>query len=102
MFLSDLKHYNFFPIVFFAGIILICLYIANLVGHIESKELYKADRYDLWYRIVFTITLLSLVIRSFFAPPYLNVPIPIVCLAVASGLITWLTPKIVDNDNNEF
>ena len=102
MFWNDIKKFSPFPVIFFAGVIFICIYIGNLVGHIESKELHKADRFDLLYRIIFTITLLSMVIRSFFAKPYLNVPTLIVCLAVTIGILTWLAPKIIDNDNTEF
>lgn len=102
MFWNDLKSFNPFPIIFFAGLIFVCTYISILVGHINSKELFKAERLDLVYRIVFSITLIALVIRSFFAKPYLNVPIHIVVLAVVSGIITWITPRIVDNNNSDF
>ena len=97
---DDLKHFNPFPIIFLAGIVFICAYIINLLVHIENKELYKADRFDLLYRIIFTITLLSMVIRVYLVK--LSVPTLIVCLAVISGLLTWLAPQIIDNDNTEF
>ena len=108
MFLSDLKSYMaFFPILFFLGILMIFFYISLLVGKLENKKLSHADRFDIPYRIVFTCTLLMLVLRSFLGDfngegTILNVPIIIIVLAIASGLVTWMTPKIKDNDNNDF
>ena len=103
MFLRDLKNFSPFPIVFFAGLAWVCGYIANLVGKIEDRNLYLADRFDWLYKIIFTITILATVVRSFlFAKPYLNVPTVIVTLFVVSGIITLLTPKIIDNNNEEF
>ena len=103
MFADDLKNFNPFPIIFFAGIIWVCIYISNLVGKIEDKNLYLADRFDWLYKLVFTITILSMVVRSFlFAEPYLAVQTEIVILCIISGILTLMTPKIVDNNNEEF
>jgi len=103
MFLDDITSYMaFFPIIFFAGVILVCVYISLLVGTLESKNVHLSDRYDIAYRIVFTITLLALTLRSFFTKPMLNVPIFIIALAIFSGIITWATPKIRDNDSTDF
>jgi len=112
MFWSDLTSYLFFfPVLYFAGVVLVCLYIAVLVGKLESRQLAHADRWDFWYRIVFTVTLIILILRSFLgdfksAGSLLNyhnaASIVIIVLAFVSGLVTWLTPKIKDNNNNEF
>jgi hypothetical protein len=102
LFWSDLKNWIPFPIVFFAGLIWVCIYIGNLVAHIESRNLYLSDRYDWLYKIVFTVIILSMVVRSFFAKPYLQVPEMIIVLCIISGIITYLTPKIVDNSNDDF
>ena len=108
MFWHDITSYMaFFPVLFFAGILLVLTYISILVGKLDSKQISHADRYDIPYRIVFTCVLLMLVLRSFFGDfdgegTALNVPIAIIVLAIASGLATWLTPKIKDNDNGEF
>ena len=100
---EDLKNFNPFPIIFFVGIIWICIYISNLVGKIEDKNLYLADRFDWLYKLVFTITILSMIVRSFFfIKPYLAVPTEIIILCIISGVLTLLTPKIVDNNNEEF
>ena len=112
MFWRDLTSYwFFFPVLFFAGIIFVCVYISILVGSFEEKSIMHSDRYDIAYRIVFTVTFFILTIRSFlgdFANPSedfgsnLNVPIAIIALAMLSGIVTWLTPKIKDNDSNDF
>jgi ABC-type antimicrobial peptide transport system permease subunit len=102
LFLNDLKKWNLFPIVFILGLIWVCVYITNLVAHLESKKLYLADRLDWLYRLVFCFTVVSLIIRSIFAEPYLTVPVPIVAICIISGIMTLAIPKIVDNDNDEF
>ena len=109
MFYRDITSYMAaVPIVFALGIAFVCFYITSLVFSLESRMIWLADRYDLLYKIIFSVTLIILVVRSFlgdFASEQgtaLNVPVPIIALALLSGLITWFTPKIKDNDNNEF
>ena len=102
MFWDDIKGGNPFPVVFFSGLILVCAYIINLVGHMDSEELYLADRFDLVYKIVFTITILSMALRAILSEPYLNVPVTIMVVCIFSGILTLVTPKIVDNNNDEF
>ena len=103
MFLKDLKHFNPFPVIFFAGIIFVCVHISILIAKIEDKNLYLADRFDWLYKLIFTITILSMIVRGFvFAQPYLNISTFIVTLCAVSGVVTLLTPRIVDNDNKEF
>jgi membrane-associated HD superfamily phosphohydrolase len=93
----------FFPVIYFLGIIFICIYIANLVGHIESKKLHRADKLDILYRVVFTIVLLSMIIRILADSELTSrFPYTVVSVAALSGIIMWATPKITDNDNTEF
>ena len=100
--LEDMLNVALFPFVFFAGIIWIGGYIINLISKIESKKLYQADRLNTLYKIIFTIVVLSVVIRSFFFTfPYLSVSIEIVFFVI-SGIITLFTPRIIDNNNDEF
>jgi hypothetical protein len=100
MFWTDIKNLCPFPFIFFAGIAWICIYIANLTGHFESRDLYLADRYDWLYKTVFTITILAMIMRSMFYS--LSVPPVIIIICAVSGLMTLATPKIVDNTNDEF
>lgn len=101
LFWDDLMRLSPFPVVFFAGLVWICLYIVNLAGHIDDQDLYHADRHDLIYKIVFIVTVMSMVFRCFvFAS--LAVPREITIICIVSGIITMFTPKIVDNNNEEF
>ena len=124
MFWRDLTSYMFFfPIIFFAGMILVCLYMSVLMGSMDKTSIIHSDRYDYAYKIVFTITFLLLLIRLILGD-FANLctsecldpceihyrggislsveMIVIIILAMASGLATWLTPKIKDNDTTDF
>ena len=117
LFWSDLRSYMVFaPLTFIIGVGFICFYIITLVVSIESGRTQFSDRYDLLYRIIFSIVLLMLIIRSFLGDfnnslldsdgnplgTNLNVHIGLVITSIISGLVTWCTPKIRDNDNTEF
>ena len=94
-----------FPIFYFAGVILVCFYICSLVSKLESKQFSHADRYDLPYRIVFTVTLLLLIARcsiNYLVSDTRDTIIIVLVPAILSGLITWFTPKIKDNNNPDF
>jgi len=101
LFWDDLRSVVFaFPIVFFVGLIWICIYIVHLAGHIDDKNLHHADRFDWLYRIVFSVTVIAIVVRTVFIqifPPW-----PIVTICIISGVLALITPKIVDNNNDEF
>ena len=78
-----------------------------LITNFENGNISHADRFDLPYRIIFSLTLVLLVLRSFFGDfmgggTNLNVSFEIIIPAILSGFITWLTPKIRDNDNPDF
>ena len=123
MFLKDITSYMAFaPILLLLGTLFICFYIMMLVFYLfEAKTAWLADRFDLAYKIVFSLTLILLIVRSFlgdfmcadgdycgmYGPPChnpqtLSVPVPIIIAAILSGLVNWLIPKIKDNDNTEF
>ncbi|MCL2570305.1 MAG: hypothetical protein FWE16_03810 [Firmicutes bacterium] len=103
VFLDDfLSPLFFMPIFFFGGLILVLIYIGFLVGRIEDKRLFLADKYDIPYKIMFSALLIFMNIRSLFIEPYLNIPITIIVLSLVSGAATWLTPRLVENNNEEF
>ena len=108
MFRHDITSYMAFcPILFFAGIIFVCFCITTLVTELENGKLSHADRLDLPYKIIFSLTLIILVVRSFLGDfmgegTMLNVPVAIIVIAIISGLVTWCTPKLIDNDNPDF
>ena len=89
------------------GVIFICYYIMQLVFNLESNTTHIADRFDLIYKIVFSATLMTLILRSFFGDflyqdARINAFTIVILLGIASGIITWCLPKIRDNDNTEF
>lgn len=112
MFWRDLTSYMvFFPILFFLGILLVLIYITMLVVAIESQNLIHSDRFDIAYRIVFTVVFLMVLIRGFigdYANPadtgvyVLSAPIQIIALLIGSGFVTWVLPRIHDNDSPDF
>jgi len=109
MFLNDITSYMAFaPILFLLGVIFVCFYITMLVFYLfEAETVWVADRFDLVYKIVFSLTLMLLIIRSFFGDfmgsgTILNVPVAIIVISIVSGVMTWCIPKIRDNDNLEF
>ena len=120
MFLSDITSYMAFaPIILILGVLFVCFYIVALSFYLyEAKTVWLADRYDLAYKIIFSITLVLFIVRSFlgdFMTPVvtdedgnttggtmLNVPVSLVVACVLSGIMTWCLPKIRDNDNTEF
>jgi hypothetical protein len=100
-FVEDFKSVRIlFPLVFITGIVFIIWYIAQLVGRIESKTLWRADRFYFIYQIVFTATMLSIVCRSFFAE--LRTDKFVVITLILVSIATLCTPPIQDNNNEEF
>jgi len=103
MFFNDFKtKYFLSPIVLISGTSFVCFYIIMLVFHLDGSAPYLAERFDLIYKIIFSLTFVMLVIRSTLASPILNAPLEIVIPAIFSGLLTWFTPPIRDNNNTEF
>lgn len=100
MFIQDLTNLNPFIFIFFGGIIVVIVYGANLAGSIEEQKLYTSDRFDWIYKIVVTILVLATLMRRFLYN--LSVPIAITVFIVLSCLLVLITPRIVDNNNDEF
>lgn len=89
-------------LIFFLGNILVGAYIILVMIKLWDKDFTHADKFDLPYRIVFSITLIVMITWSFFNYPYTIMPLGVMMLAILSGVLMWATPKIVDNDNEEF
>ena len=109
MFLHDMSSWMFFfPVLYILGTLCVSVYISFQIWHIDSKEnAAGSDRFDLPYRIIFTITFLLLLVRSFLGDfmgdgTMLNVPYIIIIPAVISGIMTWACPKIHYNNSNDF
>ena len=98
----DLRSFNPGPIFLFAAIVFLIAYVGFLVARVEDKALHHGDRFDIAYKAVMISVFIYITIRSFFMQPYLNVPIPLIVIFLSCAVMSFLTPKIVDNDNDEF
>jgi hypothetical protein len=121
----------FSPLILLFGTGFVCFYIIRLFFYFCDKQPYLATRWELIYKIIFTATFIMLIVRAFCGDfmclhetgtlcdpnidpsdytedmdtchhSTLNVPVGMVIAAIISGIITWFTPKIRDNDNLEF
>jgi hypothetical protein len=100
-FIEDFKSVRIlFPLIFIIGVAFIVWYIFHLVDQMESELLWQADRFYILYQIIFTVVMLSIICRSFFAELYTDKRVVIVL--ILSGIATLCTPPIRDNDNDEF
>ena len=98
VFWDDLASFNPLPIFFFAGIAAVCVYISFLVSRSEDKQFHRADKFDLPYRVLFTVLLLYVCIRDFLIYPYDITPWLIIIACVA-GVVNWLIPKTTYDDS---
>lgn len=99
---NDFRNWNPFPLILLGGLSFVIGYIAFLISRLWDNTVFRADRLDILYKIIFSIVLISICIRSLFIEPYLNVPVHLIILSVVSGIATWVTPRIVDNNSEEF
>jgi len=97
---DDVMSWNPLPIIFVGGILVICAYIAFLVNRVGDRTLFRAERMDIIFKIVFSMIIIYISMRSLFAD--LTVPVPLVIGAVIIGLLNWLIPPVIINDSDEF
>lgn len=90
----------FFPVLFILGFSFVVYYVGNLIVRVEAKQMWKADRLFVVYQIVFT-GLLLITIWRWFLLDLSNALLPSVIMVV-SGILNLCTPKIVDNNNQDF
>jgi hypothetical protein len=105
--------------VFFIGTLFVAAYVVILMGHFDRKSLYRADRLDWLYRLVFAITLFSIAFRVYFLPSSIDpsmvhgeliesgfgtmqVPTHIIIMGIVAFIIMLLTPRVRDCDNEDF
>lgn len=89
-----------FPIIFVLGVVFIITYVTNMVVRFESKTVWKADRMYIMYQIVY-VAVMAVMIWRWFLVDMSNSLYPSAIMIIA-GIITLLTPKIIDNNNDEF
>ena len=80
----------------------VCAYIVFLLIRVDDGRTYRADRFDIPYRIVYSFLILYIGIRSFFIAPLLNVPIPIIVIGLVFGVFNWIIPRLYYHDSEEF
>jgi len=89
-------------IIFFIGNGLVALYVIAVMVKLWDEDFVSVDKFDLAYRIIFSITLIAMGVYSFFTYPYIQMPLGVMTLGILSGVLMWATPKIIDNDNDVF
>ena len=98
---AENPYYNvIFPVLFILGVTFIVYYVGNMIIRIEAKQIWKADNMFILYQIVFT-GLLMITIWRWFLLNLSNAIVPSIVMMV-SGVLNLCTPKIVDNNNQDF
>lgn len=106
------RAFHWFVPVFIVGAICILVYIGYLFVSMDKSSWYSADKFDLAYRIVFSLLVVAICIQAFFTEigtgpenvqeRYLSVPPDVVVVAIISGILMWFTPKMIMNDVDDF
>ena len=89
-----------FPILLMLGFSFIIYYVGNMILRVQAKQVWKADRLFILYQMVFT-GLLLITIWRWFLLDFTNAVFPSVIM-IASGVLNLCTPKIIDNNNQDF
>ena len=89
-----------FPVLFMLGCCFIIYYVGNMIIRVEAKQIWKADNMFILYQIVFN-GLLLVTIWRWFLLNLSNAMIPSMIM-ILSGILNLCTPKIVDNNNQDF
>ena len=89
-----------FPVALILGVCFVTYYVGNMIIRIEAKQIWKADNLFVLYQIVFT-GLLLITIWRWFLLDLTNAVLPSV-LMIISGTLNLCTPKIIDNNNQDF
>lgn len=89
-----------FPILLMLGFSFVVYYVGNMIIRVETKQIWKADNMFILYQIVFN-GLLLVTIWRWFLLNLSNAMIPSMIM-ILSGILNLCTPKIVDNNNQDF
>lgn len=89
-----------FPILLMLGFSFVVYYVGNMIIRVETKQIWKADNMFILYQIVFN-GLLLVTIWRWFLLNLSNAMIPSIIM-ILSGILNLCTPKIVDNNNQDF
>ena len=89
-----------FPFLLILGFCFVIYYVGNMIVRVEAKQIWKADNLFILYQVVFT-GLLLVTIWRWFLLDLSNALFPSVIMIV-SGTLNLCTPKIIDNNNQDF
>ena len=89
-----------FPVLLILGFCFVTYYVGNMIIRVEAKQIWKADHLFILYQVVFT-GLLLITIWRWFLLDLSNALFPSVIMII-SGTLNLLTPKIIDNNNQDF
>ena len=98
---ADNPWYNlFFPVLLMLGFSFVIYYVGNMILRVQAKQMWKADRMFILYQVVFT-GLMLITIWRWFLVDFSNAVFPSVIMII-SGTLNLCTPKIIDNNNQDF
>ena len=89
-----------FPVLFILGVCFVVYYVGNMIIRVEAKQMWKADHLFILYQIVFT-GLLLITIWRWFLVDLSNAMLPSIIM-ILSGVLNLCTPRIIDNNNQDF
>ena len=89
-----------FPVLLLLGFSFVIYYVGNMILRVQANQMWKADRMFILYQVVFT-GLLLITIWRWFLLDFSNAVFPSVIMII-SGTINLCTPKIIDNNNQDF
>lgn len=89
-----------FPVLLMIGFCFVIYYVGNMIIRVEAKQVWKADNLFILYQIVFT-GLLLITIWRWFLIDLTNALFPSVIMII-SGTLNLFTPRIIDNNNQDF
>ncbi|MCL2850835.1 MAG: hypothetical protein FWE01_00530 [Firmicutes bacterium] len=69
---------------------------------VDDGKVYRADRFDIIYKIIYSFIVLLISVRSFFVEPYLEAPIVIVVISLIFGVANWMIPNLYYHDSEDF
>jgi len=89
-----------FPVLLLLGFSFVIYYVGNMILRVQANQMWKADRLFILYQVVFT-GLLLITIWRWFLVDFSNAVFPSVIMII-SGVLNLCTPKIIDNNNQDF
>ena len=89
-----------FPVLLMLGFSFVIYYVGNMILRVQAKQIWKADQMFILYQVVFT-GLLLITIWRWFLVDFSNAMFPSVIMII-SGTLNLCTPKIIDNNNQDF